>query len=45
MAMLNIVAAIDEDNLSPKSAKLQILTLATSMDQFKSDGVEGIADL
>ncbi|KAI8094102.1 hypothetical protein BDF21DRAFT_436118 [Thamnidium elegans] len=31
--------------MSPKSAKLRLLTLATSMDQFKSNVVEGIADL
>ncbi|KAI7877677.1 uncharacterized protein EV154DRAFT_576859 [Mucor mucedo] len=31
--------------MSPKSATLRLLTLATSMDQFKSNVVEGIADL
>ncbi|CAO3608364.1 unnamed protein product [Mucor hiemalis] len=31
--------------MSPKSAKLRLLTLVTSMDQFKSIVVEGIADL
>ncbi|KAI8980522.1 hypothetical protein BDB01DRAFT_724993 [Pilobolus umbonatus] len=31
--------------MSPKSAKLHLLSLATSMDRFKSNAVEGIADL
>lgn len=45
MEMVNVVSAIDEEGMSPKSAKLRLLTLATSMDQFKSNVVEGIADL
>ncbi|KAI9494733.1 hypothetical protein BDB00DRAFT_882650 [Zychaea mexicana] len=43
--MVNVVSAVDEEGISPKSAKLRLLTLATSMDQFKSNVVEGIADL
>ncbi|CEP10452.1 hypothetical protein, partial, partial [Parasitella parasitica] len=43
--MVNVVSAIDEEDMSPKSAKLNLLTLATSMDRFKSNVVEGIADL
>lgn len=45
MEMVNVVSAVDEEGMSPKSAKLRLLTLATSMDQFKSNVVEGIADL
>ncbi|GAN11651.1 hypothetical protein MAM1_0777c11230 [Mucor ambiguus] len=46
MAMVNVVSAIDEEEgMTPKSAKLRLLTLATSMDRFKSNVVEGIADL
>jgi predicted protein tyrosine phosphatase len=45
MAMVKVVSAIDEEDMSPKSAKLHLLTLATSMDRFKSNVVEGIADL
>ncbi|KAL0141956.1 hypothetical protein V8B55DRAFT_1595848 [Mucor lusitanicus] len=41
MEMVNVVSAIDEEGI----AKLRLLTLATSMDQFKSNVVEGIADL
>ncbi|KAI8646287.1 hypothetical protein BD408DRAFT_455242 [Parasitella parasitica] len=45
MAMVNIVSAIDEENMSPKVAKFHLMTLATSMGPFKSNVVEGIADL
>lgn len=45
MEILNVVSAVDEEGMSPKSPKLRLLTLATSMDQFKSKVVEGIADL
>ncbi|CAO3693885.1 unnamed protein product [Rhizopus stolonifer] len=46
MAMVNVVSAIDEENMSPKAAaKLHPLNLATSMNRFKSNVVEGIADL
>ncbi|KAG2235361.1 hypothetical protein INT48_004980 [Thamnidium elegans] len=45
MEMVNVVSVVDEEGMSPKSAKLRLLTLATSMDQFKSNVVEGIADL
>lgn len=45
MAMVNIVSAIDEENMSLIDAKLHLLTLATSMGRFKSNVVEGIADL
>ncbi|KAG1153110.1 hypothetical protein G6F37_010652 [Rhizopus arrhizus] len=45
MEMVNVVSAVDEEGMSPKSARLRLLTLATSMNQFKSNVVEGIADL
>lgn len=45
MAIVNVVSAIDEETMTPKAAKLHLLTLATSMGPFKSNVVEGIADL
>lgn len=45
MAIVDIVSAVDERNMSPKLAKLQLLTLAAGMSPFKSNVVEGIADL
>ncbi|KAG1047544.1 hypothetical protein G6F43_010015 [Rhizopus delemar] len=45
MAMVDVVSAIDEETMTPKAAKLYLLTLATSMGPFKSNVVEGIADL
>lgn len=45
MAMVDVVSAIDEETMTPKAAKLHLLTLATSMGPFKSNVVEGIADL
>ncbi|KAG0184568.1 hypothetical protein DFQ28_010904, partial [Apophysomyces sp. BC1034] len=38
------MSAIDEENISPKAAKLHLLTPATSMAPFKSNVVEGISD-
>lgn len=40
MAMMSVAPAIEEDNMSPKAAKLYHLTLATSMGPFKSNVVE-----
>jgi hypothetical protein len=45
ITMVNVVTAIDEERMSPKAVKLHLLTLAASMDPFKSKVVEGIADL
>lgn len=45
MAILEILTCIDQNIITPKQAKLRLLTLAADMDSLKGNVVEGIGNL
>lgn len=45
MALLEVLTSIDQNVITRKQAKLELLTMAASMDSFKGNFIEGIADL
>lgn len=44
-AVLKVMCSIDEKVITPKQAKLQLLSLAGGMNSLKGNVIEGIADL
>ncbi|KAG0894007.1 hypothetical protein G6F57_008596 [Rhizopus arrhizus] len=45
MAVLKVLTSIDQNIITPKQAKLELLTLAAGMDSLKGNVIEGIGDL
>ncbi|KAL9537841.1 hypothetical protein PS6_011686, partial [Mucor atramentarius] len=45
MDVLDILTCIDRNTVTPKQAKLQLLTLAADMDSLKGHIIEGIGDM
>ncbi|KAG1138811.1 hypothetical protein G6F37_012866 [Rhizopus arrhizus] len=45
MTIVDVVSAIDAKTMSPKQARLQLLTLASSMNDLRANVIEGIADM
>ncbi|KAI7902877.1 uncharacterized protein BX663DRAFT_508723 [Cokeromyces recurvatus] len=45
MNIVDVVSAIDAKSMSPKQAKLQLLTLASTMNDLRANVIEGIADM
>ncbi|KAI8072898.1 hypothetical protein BC940DRAFT_233010 [Gongronella butleri] len=45
MKVINITTALDDGEIAPKAAKFSMLSLANKLPPFKSNVVEGIADL
>lgn len=45
MAVLEVLTSIDQNVITPKQAKLKLLSLAASMDSFKGNVIERIVDL
>ena len=43
--MINVVTDIDDQTITPKAAKLSLLTFAAGLDPFKAKVVEGVADM
>lgn len=45
MTVLKVLNSIDQNIITPKQAKLELLTLAAGMDSLKGNVIEGIGDL
>ncbi|KAI8880948.1 hypothetical protein K501DRAFT_335044 [Backusella circina FSU 941] len=45
MTVLKVLTSIDQNIITPKQAKLELLTLAADMDSLKGNVIEGIGDL
>ena len=45
MDVMDILICIDRNTVTPKQAKLQLLTLAADMDSLKGHIIEGIGDI
>jgi hypothetical protein len=45
MTVVDVVSAIDAKTMSPKQARLQLLTLASNMNDLRANVIEGIADM
>ncbi|ORZ06423.1 hypothetical protein BCR42DRAFT_397730 [Absidia repens] len=45
MSIVSIVAAIDANSLSPKNARLQLLTMTSTINGLRQNVIEGIADM
>ncbi|KAG0743149.1 hypothetical protein G6F35_004978 [Rhizopus arrhizus] len=45
MKMVNVVTDMDYQTITPKAAKLSLLTFAAGLDPFKAKVVEGVADM
>lgn len=45
MKMVNVVTDMDDQTITPKVAKLSLLTFAAGLDPFKAKVVEGVADM
>ncbi|KAG1532444.1 hypothetical protein G6F51_013102 [Rhizopus arrhizus] len=45
MTIVDVVSAIDAKTMSPKQARLQLLTLASSMNDLRANVIECIADM
>ncbi|KAG1466483.1 hypothetical protein G6F46_000140 [Rhizopus delemar] len=43
--MVNVVTDIDDQTITPKTAKLSLLTFTAGLDPFKAKVVEGAADI
>ncbi|KAI8331845.1 hypothetical protein BC941DRAFT_359897 [Chlamydoabsidia padenii] len=45
MTIIDVVSAIDAKPMSPKQARLQLLTLASNMNDLRANVIKGIADM
>ncbi|KAI8636914.1 hypothetical protein BD408DRAFT_448054 [Parasitella parasitica] len=45
MDVMDILTCIDRNTVTPKQAKLQLLTLAADMDSLKRHIIEGVGDI